>query len=83
MLSLLGYKSFMIHIIQTFIALIIKKKKIHKASLSGGFMAQLLMHSYFGNSAEKFHPHKTISAPIKLPFSLSSSIHNTVPCQHI
>jgi hypothetical protein len=42
MLSLLGYKSFMIHIVQTFIALIIKKKKTHKASLSGGFMAQVL-----------------------------------------
>jgi hypothetical protein len=37
-------------------------------------MAQLPTHSYFRNSAEEFHPHKTISAPMKLLPSLSSSI---------
>jgi hypothetical protein len=49
-----------------------------KASLSGGFMTQLLTNSYFRNSAKEFYPRETISASIKLSSSLSSS-----PCQHI
>jgi hypothetical protein len=45
-----------------------------KASLSGDFMALLPMHPYFGNSEEEFHPHETLSTPMKLLSSLSSSI---------
>jgi hypothetical protein len=44
---------------------------VTKASLSEGFMALFSTHSYFGNSAEEFHPHKTISTPMKLLSSLS------------
>jgi len=39
-----------------------------------GFMSQFLAHPYFGNSAEEFHPHETLSTPIKLLSSLSLSI---------
>jgi hypothetical protein len=45
-----------------------------KASLSRDFMTLLSMHLYFENSAEKLHPHETLSTPIKLLSSLSSSI---------
>jgi uncharacterized membrane protein YbaN (DUF454 family) len=37
-------------------------------------MAQLPTHLYFGNSTEEFYSHETISAPMKLLLSLSSSI---------
>jgi hypothetical protein len=47
---------------------------VTKASLSGDFMALLPMQLYFGNSAEEFYPHETLSAPIKPLSSLSSSI---------
>jgi hypothetical protein len=36
-------------------------------------------HPDFGNSAEEFYPHETLSAPMKL---LSSLFINTVPHQH-
>ena len=52
----------------------------YKASLSGDFMTLLPMHQYFENSAEEFHPHKTLSTPIKL---LSSLFIDTVPRQPI
>ena len=42
-----------------------------KASLSGGFISQFPTHPYFGNSAEEFHPHETLSTPMKLLSSLS------------
>jgi hypothetical protein len=54
--------------------------KICNVSLSGDFMALLLMHPYFENSAEEFHPHETLSAPMKF---LSSLFINTMPHQPI
>jgi hypothetical protein len=33
------------------------------ASFSGGFVAQFSTYSYFENSAEEFHPYKTLSTP--------------------
>jgi hypothetical protein len=45
-----------------------------KASLDGDLMALLLMHPYFKNSAEEFHPYKTFSTLMKFLSSLSSSI---------
>jgi hypothetical protein len=45
-----------------------------KVSLSGGFMAQFPTQQLFGNSAEEFHPHETLSTPMKLLSPLSSSI---------
>jgi hypothetical protein len=47
-----------------------------KASLSGGFIAQFPTQSYFGNSTEEFHPHKTLPTPMKL----SSSLYSSVQC---
>jgi hypothetical protein len=41
-------------------------------------MAQFPTHSYFGNSAEEFHPYETFSTPIKLSSYLSSSIQYNV-----
>jgi hypothetical protein len=38
----------------------------HKVSLNANFMSQFLTHLYFGNSVEEFHPHETLSTPIKL-----------------
>jgi hypothetical protein len=46
----------------------------NEVNLSGGFMAQFSTHSYFGNSAEEFYPHETLSTPMKLSLSLLSSI---------
>jgi hypothetical protein len=46
----------------------------NKARLSGGFMAQFSTQQLFGNSAEEFYLHETLSAPIKLSSPLSSSI---------
>jgi hypothetical protein len=46
----------------------------YKASLSGGFMAQFPTQQLFGNSAEEFHPHETLSTPMKLSSPLSLSI---------
>jgi len=51
-----------------------------KASLSGGFISQFATYPYFGNSAEEFHPHETLSTSMKL---LSSLFVKIVPCQHI
>ena len=51
-----------------------KEQTPPEASLSGDFMALLPMHPYFGNSAEEFHPYETLSTPMKLLSSLSSSI---------
>jgi hypothetical protein len=36
------------------------------------FMSQFPMHLYFGNSAEEFHPHETLSTPMKLLSFISS-----------
>jgi hypothetical protein len=47
----------------------------HKAGLSGDLMTLLPMHSYFENSAKEFHPHKTLSIPIKLLSSLLIRCH--------
>ena len=49
---------------------------VNKASLSGGFILQFSIHSYFRNSAEEFYPHETLSTPIKL---VSSLFIKTVP----
>jgi hypothetical protein len=38
------------------------------------FCARRKTHPDFGNSAEEFHPHKTLSTPMKLLSSLSSLI---------
>ena len=51
-----------------------------KASLSGGFISQFATYPYFGNSAEEFHPHETLSTPMKF---LSSLFIKTMSCQHI
>jgi hypothetical protein len=48
--------------------------QLAKASLTGGFMAQFSTQQLFENSAEEFHPHETLSAPMKLSSPLSSSI---------
>jgi hypothetical protein len=48
--------------------------KYIKVSLSGGFMAQFPTQPVFGNSAKEFHPHETLSTPMKLSSPLSSSI---------
>jgi hypothetical protein len=45
-----------------------------KASLSGDFMSLFLTHPDFENSVEEFHPHETLSTPIKFLSSLSSLI---------
>jgi len=37
-------------------------------------MSQFPAHPDFGNNAEEFHPHETISTPMKLLSPLSSSI---------
>jgi hypothetical protein len=37
-------------------------------------MVQFSTHPFFGNSAEEFHPHETLSTPMKLSSPLSSSI---------
>jgi hypothetical protein len=44
----------------------------YKASLNGDFMSLFSTHPNFENSAEEFHPHETLSAPMKLLSSLSS-----------
>jgi hypothetical protein len=48
--------------------------RVHKASPSGDFMSLFPTHPDFGNSAEEFHPHETLSTPMKLLSSLSSLI---------
>jgi hypothetical protein len=50
-----------------------------KASLSGDFKSLFSIHPDFENSTEEFHPHETISTPIKL---LSSLFINMVSYQH-
>jgi len=45
-----------------------------------GFISQFSTHPYFGNSAEEFHPHETLSTPMKF---LSSLFIKTMSCQHI
>jgi hypothetical protein len=35
-------------------------------------MTQFPTYPYFGNSVEEFHPHKTLSTPMKLLSSLTS-----------
>jgi hypothetical protein len=42
-------------------------------------MSLFLTHPDFGNSAEEFHPHETLSIPVKL---LSSLFINMVSHQH-
>jgi hypothetical protein len=42
-----------------------------KASFSGDFMSLFPIHLDFGNSVEDFHPHETLSTPMKLLSSLS------------
>jgi hypothetical protein len=37
-------------------------------------MTKFSTHSYFRNSAEEFHPHETLSTPMKLLSSLTSLI---------
>jgi hypothetical protein len=37
-------------------------------------MTQFPIYPYFGNSAEEFHPHETLSTPMKLLSSLTSLI---------
>jgi hypothetical protein len=44
----------------------------NKAGLNANFISQFSTHLYFGNSAEEFYPHETLSAPMKLLSSLSS-----------
>ena len=39
-----------------------------------GFLTQFSIHSYLENSAEEFHPHETLSTPMKLSSSLSSLV---------
>jgi hypothetical protein len=53
---------------------VIKRYDETKANLSEDFMSRFLTHPDFRNSAEEFHPHETLSAPIKLLSSLSSLI---------
>jgi hypothetical protein len=43
-------------------------------SLSEDFMTLLPMHPYFRNSAKEFYPDETLSTPMKLLSSLSSSV---------
>jgi hypothetical protein len=50
-----------------------------KTSLSGDFMSLFPTHPDFRNGAEEFHPHETLSVPMKL---LSSLFVNMVPHQH-
>jgi hypothetical protein len=38
----------------------------HKASLSWDFMSLFPTYPDFGNNAEKFHPHETLSTSMKL-----------------
>jgi hypothetical protein len=38
----------------------------YKVNLSGDFMSLFSTHPDFENSAEEFHPHETLSAPMKL-----------------
>jgi hypothetical protein len=45
-----------------------------KASLSGDFMSLFLIHPDFEISAEEFHPHETLSIPMKLLSHISSLI---------
>jgi hypothetical protein len=45
-----------------------------QANLNGNFMSLFPTHPDFGNCAEEFHLHETLSAPIKLLSSLSSLI---------
>jgi hypothetical protein len=54
-----------------------------KTSLSRGFMTQFPTHSYFGNNAEEFHPHETISTPIILRNFHHLSLNYAVSCQRI
>jgi hypothetical protein len=49
-------------------------KKSSKASLNEDFMSLFSTHPYFRNSAEEFHPHETLSTPMRLLASLSSLI---------
>ena len=37
-----------------------------KASINADFMVRFSIHSYFGNRTEEFHPHETLSTPMKL-----------------
>jgi hypothetical protein len=48
--------------------------KLPLTSLSGGFMAQFPTQPLFGNSAEAFRSHETLSTPMKLSSPLSPSI---------
>jgi hypothetical protein len=43
-----------------------------KASVKEDFMSLFPTRPNFGNGAEEFHPHETLSAPMKLLSSLSS-----------
>jgi hypothetical protein len=52
----------------------LKNGRTPKVSLSDDFISLFSTHSYFENSAEEFHPHETLSVPIKLLLSLSSLI---------
>jgi hypothetical protein len=51
----------------------------HKTSLSEDLMSLFPTHLDFGNSAEEFYLHETLSTPMKL---LSSLFINIVPYQH-
>jgi hypothetical protein len=51
-----------------------RKQTAPKVSLNESFMIQFLTHPYFGNSAEEFHLHETLSISIKLLSSLTSLI---------
>jgi hypothetical protein len=43
--------------------ILVRGAKPYQASFSGDFMSLFSTHPDFGNSAEEFHPHKTLSTP--------------------